>query len=228
MLTGVWSPKHRVMGNNFTGNDYATYPDFLTRLERIDSTFSTFAVVDWPPLGDTTSGGPLISDGIDVKHVVSGDALGYPHADSQSVDIAVEHLASEDADAAFVYLGNIDVVGHATGSLAPEYQAAIEAADVQVGRLVEAVRSRATYEQEDWLILVCTDHGRQDDGGHGGLSSQELTIFLVVSGSSALKGAPQDTPNIVDIAVTALAHLGVAVDPAWRLDGRVVGLAGSE
>jgi len=26
------------------------------------------------------------------------------------------------------------------------------------------------------------------------------------------------------VAVTALAHLGVAIDPAWNLDGQVVGL----
>jgi hypothetical protein len=33
---------------------------------------------------------------------------------------------------------------------------------------------------------------------------------------------------MVDAAVTALAHLGVAVDPAWALDGRPIGAAGGD
>ena len=224
MLIGVWPGKHQVRGNDLAGNAYTTYPDFLTRLERVDPAFNTFAVVDWPPLGTTASGGPLISDGIDVKMALDGEELGYGAADSQSVVAAVDYLTNEDPDAAFVYLGNVDIVGHATSSLSPEYRAAIEAADVQVGELVAAVRSRATYADEDWLILISTDHGRRDDGGHGRPSAQEQTIFYLASGRSALKGAPAQPPKIVDVAVTALAHLGVTIDPAWELDGRVVGI----
>jgi hypothetical protein len=35
---------------------------------------------------------------------------------------------------------------------------------------------------------------------------------------------PAAPVEIVDVAVTALAHLGVAIDPAWGLDGKAVGL----
>ena len=200
----------------------------MTRLEQIDRRFTTFAVVDWPPLGTTNSGGPMISDAIDVRLLFDAEELGYAQADSHSVAAATEHLTDQDSDAAFVYLGNIDEVGHATSSLSPEYRAAIEAADVQVGELVKALKRRAAYAEEDWLILMSTDHGRSDDGGHGGPSSQERTIFYLVSGSSASKGSPETVPNIVDVAVTALAHLGVTIDSAWGLDGRIVGLEGWE
>lgn len=226
MLTGVWPEKHGVHGNDFAGNAYDKYPDFLTRLERIDPAFQTFAVVDWPPLGTERSGGPLLSRGIDVLRVLDGDEMGYEVADSQSVAIAVNHLTSADPDAVFVYLGAIDVVGHATSSLAPEYRAAIERADGWVGELVRAVLARPTYDREDWLILMSTDHGRRDDGGHGGLSPNERTIFYLASGPSARKGTPVVPPGIVDVAVTALAHLGVEIDRSWGLDGRIVGLAG--
>ena len=225
MTIGVWADKHGVMGNNFSDNDYATYPDFLTRLEQIDPAFNTLTVMVWPPLGTTASGGPMISDALDVKINVDGDSLGYRVADSLAVVAAVAYLANENPDAAFVYLGNIDVVGHETSSLAPEYQAAIERADGQVGALVAALEQRPTYAEEDWLILMSTDHGRRDDGGHGGDSPQEHRIFYLASGPSALQGTPATPPNIVDIAVTALAHLGVDLDPAWNLDGKVVGLA---
>lgn len=225
MLTGVWPEKHGVYNNRFEGKNYADYPDFLTRLEQTDTTFSTFAVVDWPPLASEASGGPLLSGAIDRLLLFSGDELGYGEADSVSVLAAVEYLERADVDAAFVYVGNVDEVGHATSTLAPEYRAAMAVADAQVGELVAAVRRRATYADEDWLILVSTDHGRTDDGGHGGYSPQEATIFYLASGPSVTVDAPTEPPEIVDVAVTALAHLGVEADPAWRLDGKVVGLA---
>jgi len=225
MLTGVWPDKHGVYNNRFEGKDYTTYPDFLTRLEQLDTAFNTFAVVDWPPLAWEVSGGPLLSDAIDRLLVFSGDELGYGEADSASVVAAVEYLETADLDAAFVYVGNVDEVGHATSTLAPEYRAAMEVADAQVGALVAAVRRRPTFADEDWLILVSTDHGRTDDGGHGGYSPQEATIFYLASGPSVARGAWEQPPEIVDVAVTALAHLGVEMDPAWRLDGKVVGLA---
>jgi len=224
MLTGVWPDKHLVNGNDFTGNDYATYPEFLTRIEQIQPERNTFTVVDWPPLGGPASGGPLLSAAVDVLTLIDGDELGYAAADSLSVAAAVNHLRYEDPDAAFVYLGNIDVVGHATSSLATEYSEAIEWADQQVGQLLAAVQNRATYADEDWLILMGTDHGRNDAGGHGGQSEQELTVFYLASGPSVLLGAPAQPPHVVDIAVTALTHLGIEISPGWNLDGVVAGL----
>jgi predicted AlkP superfamily pyrophosphatase or phosphodiesterase len=226
MLIGARTDKHLVDGNDFTGNDYATYPDFLTRLERVDPSFNTFAVVDWAPLGTTASGGPFLSDAIDELLFFDGGELGYGPADSLSVAAAVERLANQDLDAAFVYIGDPDEVSHATGTFAPEYYAAIEVADRLVGRLVAAIEGRPTYADEDWLILMSTDHGRDDEGGHGGDSDNERTIFFLAHGPSVSPGEPETPPNIVDVAVTAMTHLGVTVDSAWNLDGRAVGLSG--
>lgn len=224
ILTGVWSDKHGVKGNDFVGKNYSAYPDFLMRLERTDAKFSTFAALDWPPLGSTLSGGPLVNDSVDVKVLVNGDRLGYPDADARAVSAAAAYLAREDPDAAFVYIGNTDEVAHEVGPLGPQFRAALEEADRHVGRLVAAIRSRPTYAREDWLILMSTDHGHRDAGGHGGDSKVELTSFFLASGPSVAKGRPVAQANIVDVAVTALAHLGVAIDPAWGLDGKVVAL----
>jgi predicted AlkP superfamily pyrophosphatase or phosphodiesterase len=224
MLTGVWPAKHGVLGNEFSDNRYAIYPDFLSRLETTDSTFSTYAVVDWPPFGSPASGGPLLSSRIDRIELFDGDSLGYHAADSMSVDAAVRALAEADLDAAFVYLGDIDVVGHEHGTLGPEYRAAIEWADTRVGMLVDAVRRRETFEGEDWLVIVSADHGQTDAGTHGGESAIERTVFLIVSGSSAAVGTTTREGNVVDVAATALAHLGVVIDPEWGLDGWPVGL----
>ena len=76
-----------------------------------------------------------------------------------------------------------------------------------------------------WLVLVTTDHGRTEGGGHGGDSPEETTIFYLASGPSAKVGTPEESPTVVDIVATAFSHLGIEIDPAWELDGDVVGLA---
>ena len=146
-------------------------------------------------------------------------------ADSLSTDEAVRVLQTSDPDGMFVYLGDVDVVGHNTSSLSPEYRAAIETADRQVGVILEALRSRPTYGDENWLILMSTDHGRRDDGGHGGESELERTVLFLASGPSVMGFDGSQEASLLDVAVTALAHLGIEADPTWQLDGKVLGLA---
>ncbi len=221
MLTGVRTDKHGVDSNDFNGNHYSEWPDFLTRIESVQPELGTFAVLDWPPLGTTDSGGPLISDAIDVKLNFDGETGGYGPADAESVEAAVEYLQTADVHAAFVYLGDPDVVSHETDSFSAEYRASIERADAQTAELLEAVRARPGYAGEDWLILVSTDHGRNDAGGHGGQSPSETTIFFLASGPSVSPGRTDCPPEIVDVAATALAHLGIV---AQDLDGQPRGL----
>ena len=52
----------------------------------------------------------------------------------------------------------------------------------------------------------------------------EMTTFILVSGQAAEIGIPSEDTYIVDVAVTALTHLGIELDPAWQLDGRPIGL----
>jgi predicted AlkP superfamily pyrophosphatase or phosphodiesterase len=226
ILTGVWPEKHGVLSNNFTSNQYSTYPDLLTRIESVRPELNTFAVADWLPLVAENSGGPLISDGIDKKIVLNGYDLGWLEADSVSVDHAVGEIRTGDPDILFVYVGSPDEISHNIGGIGTEYREAIATADRHLGRLVDAIRDRATYQQEDWLVLVTTDHGRTEEGGHGGETPEETTVFYLTSGPSATVGTPVGSASTVDLVTTAFAHLGIEVDPAWGLDGRVVGLVG--
>jgi arylsulfatase A-like enzyme len=222
-LIGVTPDKHGVVSNDFTGNAYERYPDFLTRLERVDPAFSTLAVVDWRPLGDTVDGGPVISAAVDSLVLLDGYEVGWLAADYFAGDIAASLLATSDVDAAFVYLGAPDEVSHETGSIGEEYRSAIAASDGIVGTLIGAVQARPTFAEEDWLVIVSSDHGRRDDGGHGGESPEEKTIPFLVSGTAVTR-AFTDTPAIADVAVTALVHLGLELDAAWGLDGRPMGI----
>ncbi len=223
-LTGVWPEKHGVTDNDFQGKNYDAYPDLLTRIERAQPELETWVAADWLPLVTDDHNGPVISDAVDTKHVLDGYAEGWAEADERIVLLAEAALSGEGPDAMFVYLGNPDETSHEHRSIGLEYREAIALADRHVGRLVAAVRARNAPE-EDWLILVSTDHGRTEQGGHGGNSPEERTIFYLASGPSAARGRIPGEVHIVDVAVTALAHLGIDLDPGWNLDGRVVGLA---
>jgi type I phosphodiesterase/nucleotide pyrophosphatase len=224
MLTGVWPEKHGVTNNDFTGRSYDDYPDFLTRIERERPELTTVAIVDWLPLMDIDGGSPTLSEQIDTRIPVDGYALGWAVADTEVAATGVRYLSESDTDVMFVYLGNPDETSHEHGSIGTEYREAIALADQHVGALVAAVRGRPTYPSENWLVLVSTDHGRRADGGHGGASPVEMTTFILTSGPASAIGSGADDTFIVDVAVTALTHLGITLDAAWDLDGRAVGL----
>ena len=212
MLTGVWKEKHGIVSNSFPfpGHALDRYPDFLTRIERERPELRTFAAADWPPLtepqtsSDGATASPVLGASIDVRISLDGGRIGWAAADERLVEGAVAELRENDPAALFVYLGNPDEVSHHTGSIEDEYRASIGRADRHVGRLLEAIRSRPSYPQEDWLVLVSTDHGRRPDGGHGGDSEIERTIFLLVSGESVTPSTLAAPPRIVDVAATAL------------------------
>jgi len=222
MLTGVWPAKHGVTDNGFGGRRYADYPDFLTRAERERPELLTFAALDWMPLAALEGGGPALSDAIDTVVAVNGYELGWAEADSVVASRAAQHLAASDTDAAFVYLGNPDETSHRHGSIGVEYRDAIARSDRHVGWLLEALRARPAYEEEDWLVLISTDHGRLENGGHGGDTPEEMTIFILASGPATgdWPAADRDPAYIVDVPVTALHHLDVSAASAADLDGR--------
>lgn len=224
MLTGVWPEKHGVLSNDFVSPAYDRYPDFLTRIERARPELTTFAAVDWMPLMELSDRPTAVGRDVDVRVALDGYQLGWAEADARVVTAAVETLQQGDPDALFVYLGNPDETSHQHGSIGAEYREAIARADTEVDRLLAAVRARPSYPSENWLVLVSTDHGRREDGGHGGDSPEEMSIFILVSGPSAEIGTPTRPTAIVDIAPTALAHMGIAIDPAWELDGEPLGL----
>ncbi|GGM71917.1 hypothetical protein ACFFX1_27885 [Dactylosporangium sucinum] len=81
------------------------------------------------------------------------------------------------------------------------------------------MRARPTFAQEDWLIMVTTDHGhRVPLGGHGGCGIDERGTFLLAVGSGIAAGARPIDVRQVDLAATALQHFGVAAN----LDGKSV------
>jgi predicted AlkP superfamily pyrophosphatase or phosphodiesterase len=224
ILTGVWADKHGVHNNTFVGRNYTEYPHFFARLKEVRPSAKTASFVTWEPIHKFVVSAADVSLNFEQKE---HGILDYDRYDNQATDAAARHLTEADPDAVFLYLGQVDVAGHAKGfhPTVPDYIAAIERADQLVGRAVAAVKGRKTYAEEDWLILVTSDHGGKGTGhGSGHTTPEILNSFLIVSGKSAARGVFTEQVYLVDAPVTALAHLGVQPKDAWKLDGKVTGL----
>ena len=218
VLCGVWPDKHRVTDNRFLISDYERSPSIFTRIKGARPEARTAMFANWAPIGERI----LAQDAIDVR-----DSRSDTHDDAPHLTTALEVLRGDDElDFAFLYLGELDEAGHAHGFHrdSPEYRRALEKADARVGKAVAALRSRKSHDREDWLVIVATDHGGTIDLSHGRDIDEHRRIPMIVSGDAAQRGALRGTVNQVDVAATALAHLGVAAERAWDLDGRPIGL----
>jgi len=170
MLTGVWYYKHGVTDNTFVGADYTDYPTFLTRLKKADSSYYTASISQWASINT------YINNNVD-----------YIYNASSGSDVAANAanlLATQDPDAIFLQFDDVDEAGHSSG-FSPsnaEYIQAIEHVDTYVGQVLQAIESRPSYDQEEWFIMVSTDHGGVSIT-HGGNSTAEKTIFLIMNGA---------------------------------------------
>lgn len=168
MLTGVWHTKHNIQDNTFTNPNYVNYPDFLTRAETYNSNLRTISLTHWAPINDK-----IIKDA-DVESDFTTD-LAVKNA-------AITALQTDNPDILFLDFDAVDHAGHTYGfsSAIPQYVSAIEQTDTYIGEIITAMKNRATFNNEDWLIVLTTDHGAVDTT-HGGGNLSERNIFTIYS-----------------------------------------------
>lgn len=236
IMTGVWWNKHGVFSNAYTGSRYNKYPYFPTRAKELLPNLKCVQITEWAPMSDN-----VYNDGWDLK-------LKTPDGDGAATEaVAIQQLQDPDLDVMFVYFDAVDLAGHASGfdPNNPSYMQAIENNDLHTGNIVTALKNRPNYENENWLVLVITDHGGRGTG-HGGISYEERHIWWVASGNAVVhqqiyapdpgtynflgtgifnpSGVDESllklSPVQADIAVTALHHLifETGVNPEQRSD----------
>lgn len=234
LLTGTWSNKHNVWDNAIGDPNYG-YWDIFRIAKAHDPSLQTAIFSTW-----TDNRTKLIGDGLEQA---GGDKLDY-YADGFELDTerfphdvmanyirdidevvtreAVNYVEKNGPDLSWVYLQYSDDVGHWFGD-GPEMTTAVQAMDDQIGRIWAAVRSRQRIHGEDWLVLITTDHGRDEETGqnHGGQSARERTIWIVTN-SDDLNAHFAELPAIVDILPSIAAHLQLQIPANIRdqLDGQ--------
>lgn len=212
IATGLAAPVHGVRDNTTPG--HPVRPDFLTRIRAARPGAGTFAAAGWAPLVRPVGCGPIFA-GHGFLPLTPGERYDVAAADradeaivAATVDVLSAGTEAGTPAAAFVHLGTPDLVAHRDG-VGVGYRQAIETADRRAGRILAAVRDRAAATGEDWSVLVTTDHGHRDGGGHGGNSVAERAAWLIAAGP----GVPRRPPSVLtqaDICGLALSAAGVA------------------
>jgi predicted AlkP superfamily pyrophosphatase or phosphodiesterase len=178
LLTGKQKELHRVMGNDFKDHNLMETPDFLTQALSRDNSLKTYVAAGWPPLIDPNDVGPVIADVGHLRFHNDGETHGYLQVDKEVFDHALQTIRESGPDLSFVYFCGVDEAGHKYGSIEPPYFDAVERIDGYLKELHDAVIAR----DEEWLLIVVTDHGHRDEGGHGGDSPQERASFVIAHG----------------------------------------------
>ena len=226
LLTGTWANKHNVYSNAIKAPNYDYWDIFRilkhARQDAYTALFSTWEDNRTGLLGE----GLLQAGGHKLDYAFDGlekDEQRFPHdknsdyiekIDSAVVADAARVLQARGPDLSWVYLQHTDDIGHRFGD-SPEFTAAIELMDSKLGQLWRAVQKRQQEHNEDWIVIITTDHGRDAETGkhHGGQSARERSTWIVTN-SAYTTDHFQQLPSIVDILPSILEHLAVEAPAA--------------
>ena len=233
LLTGTWANKHNVYGNSIKKPNY-DYWNIFRITEDFNPELHTAIFSTW--LDNRTK---LIGEGLEeagnIKLDYSFDGFEldtdrFPHDKGKRYIRDIDELVSTEAaryiaekgpDLSWIYLEFTDDMGHQFGD-SPEFEESIILADQQVGRIWSAVKKREAEFNEDWMIVITTDHGRTADGGHGhgGQSDRERATWIITN-HDQLNPRFFEQPGIVDILPSILDFLEVEMkkEQAEKLDG---------
>lgn len=178
MLTGQWADVHGITGNGIIkSNDY---PTLLTSLVEDEVINRSAFYVSWKGHFSKEN-----STYIDEKAYVEEKGLSVNFICSKNDDgtkaMVTSDLANENcSDFIFTILEYCDHSGHTKGFYTGKksYRNAFNEADKAALDILKAIEERDTYETEDWLILITTDHGGKGRE-HGGASIQERYTFII-------------------------------------------------
>lgn len=229
LLTGLWMNQHGVRDNRFLGARFQSHAHFMRRIKEVRPTAFCASFADWPPIHEFIADGSRVEgkEFLDVKFTVAPDASRHfvdnPEKDIEVRDAALATLRTQNPDAMFVYFGQVDEFGHgavdARAAFTPDsalYLNAISHVDSHVGELLRAMRARPKFAEEDWLVLITTDHGGRGNS-HGGDSDAERNIWLIAHG----RKLPRESLLTQPTGQTALVpmiyqHLGITPKPEWN------------
>jgi hypothetical protein len=224
LLTGTWVNKHNVRDNNIDAPNYhywSIFRHFKTQYpEGKTAVFSSWLDNRTKLVGE----GLPETGNLQVDYKVDGlelDTVNFPHdkerhfmhrIDERVADEAAAHIREQAPDLSWVYLEYPDDMGHMHGD-GEQLNRAVKLADSQVGRIWEAVAHRQRRHQEDWLVLITTDHGRDSESGrhHGGQSERERTTWIVTNAHDLNDHFTEGQAAMVDIMPSIARFMGMAI-----------------
>ncbi|WP_426669395.1 alkaline phosphatase family protein [Mucilaginibacter sp. McL0603] len=234
LLTSTWVNKHNVWGNDIKAPDY-NYRTIFRMLKNANPARKTAIFSSWTDNRTKLLGEGLSQTGnLKVDYVFDGyelDTTKFPHdkadnymhlIDEQVANSAAACIKDKAPDLSWVYLEFTDDMGHRFGD-SPQYYDAIEKMDNQVGRIWEAIQYREKHSNEDWLIFITTDHGRDEQTGknHGGQSARQRSTWMVTNYHQLNNYSRYYTPGIIDItpSIARFLNINIPAEQLREIDG---------
>ncbi|WP_333575711.1 LamG-like jellyroll fold domain-containing protein [Sphingobacterium sp.] len=156
LLTGVNSAKNKVVGSDLSPIDLSKYPTIFTKLKQnaVSRKSSLFT-------SDAKYGSSL---GKDAEVKVESNDVAVVNAASTS-------LSNTESDLNVIHLTEVDKAGKSSTYSAADtkYVAAINVLDKQVQSLWETIKKRASFNTENWVVIVTS--------GRGAVSTDPITDF---------------------------------------------------
>jgi len=234
LLTGTWANKHNVYNNSIEDPNYQ-YWDIFRIAKQSNSSLQTALFSTWMENRTRLLGNGLSeAGGNKLDYYFDGferELERFPHDESRNHIKDIDEMVSTEAarymrehgpDLSWVYLQYTDDIGHMFGD-GPEFAAAVTLMDSNIGKIWDAAQHRQNVYNEDWLVIVTTDHGRDVATGksHGGQSARERTTWIATN-SKNLNNRFNNTPGMVDILPSIMNHLNLTIPSkiAAQLDGQ--------
>lgn len=193
ILTGTWMNKHNVKGNDNIQANYH-YPTIFRIAKDQKRPITTAIYSSW---ADNRT--VLLGEGLEatrhlkIDFVHDGydkDTNRFPHRegdlhirdiDGQVCLDAAKCISTQAPDLNWLYLWYTDDAFHIHGGGAFADEAVMNI-DSQLRPVWDAILQRQKNSDEEWLVIITTDHGRdQWSKDHGGQSNHERTIWMITN-----------------------------------------------
>ena len=174
LATGVNATRHRIITES-----YIPAPDPLNPHRETPSAASFLYMIKQQNKRMLTT---VVTQSRDLSHILLLDAKEtlVEENDQAVKTAAVEKLKDANLDLMLTQFTSVLNAGKSSSFSydSPAYKSAIAQVDGFIGELKTAVESRATYDKEDWLIIVTSTHGAVGNS-YGGSSPEERNIFML-------------------------------------------------
>ena len=219
IATGVTAAKNGVYSNGQTDKGkYDEFPTWLQRFRKNDPNLVSVWIYNWGedaaiPADATyqnSLGGGFQGDVNLVEETVQ--ILNGTLPDKEGVK-GTKWTNGQDVDAIMLYLDSQDMYGHRTGFTvnSDTYFDSVTFNDEAVGKMLAAIKGRPNFANEDWMIVIVSDHGGLFRT-HGVVGDKNCyTIPLIVSAKDIEGGKMVGQPQNCCSAAYLMKHMTGAI-----------------
>ncbi|NHK31592.1 MAG: alkaline phosphatase [Asgard group archaeon] len=155
--------------------------------------------------------------GVDSEVVVQ--IFDEPHSLQEGAkvrDAALTSIAGNFSKIQFIGFEDVDAAGHEFGAASATYIQIIENIDSYIGEILDLYDSLG--QLENTTILLFSDHGHDDKGGHGDSTFDQTHGSFILAGKGVTnKGLISDKLTRINfITPTLLSMLGIPLGPAMN------------